>query len=72
MVVSDALAAGLRHSGGAFVTGVIEIFAEGEGTRYRATTLHGDAETRAKYDEMGFHAGWGAALDQLVALMQTR
>lgn len=72
LVFTDALRAGFRPGGGGFMTGIIEIFAEGEGTRYRATALHSDAETRAKHEEMGFHAGWGAALDQLVALMQAR
>ena len=31
--------------------------------------MHADAEGSKRHDEMGFHEGWGAALDQLVALM---
>ena len=38
-------------------------------TRYTAMALHPDAATCARHAEMGFHDGWGAALDQLVALM---
>ena len=43
---------------------------EGSGTRYVATSIHGDEEGRKQHEAMGFHAGWGAALDQLVALIQ--
>ena len=39
------------------------------GTHYTATVVHADAEGRQRHAEMGFHEGWGAALDQLVALM---
>jgi uncharacterized protein YndB with AHSA1/START domain len=39
------------------------------GTRYRAVAMHADAGACARHAEMGFHEGWGAALDQLVALM---
>lgn len=51
---------------------VITMEPEGQGTRYRALAIHPDAEARATHDEMGFHSGWGAALDQLVALMKKR
>ena len=39
------------------------------GTRYRALAIHADAAGREAHAAMGFHDGWGAALDQLVALM---
>ncbi|MEY4760531.1 MAG: hypothetical protein RLZZ200_387 [Pseudomonadota bacterium] len=42
------------------------------GTRYRATVVHADAESCTRHREMGFEQGWGAALDQLVALMKGR
>lgn len=43
-----------------------------EGTRYKAVARHAD-ETGAKaHADMGFHNGWSAALDQLVALMQSQ
>jgi len=35
---------------------------------YRATALHTTPEAAQSHAEMGFEAGWGAALDQLVAL----
>ena len=42
------------------------------GTRYHATVRHVDAAGRDTHAAMGFEAGWGAALDQLVELMQGR
>jgi uncharacterized protein YndB with AHSA1/START domain len=39
------------------------------GTLYSATAMHADPEGRQRHAEMGFQEGWGAALDQLVALM---
>ena len=49
-------------------TAIIEIEPHGAGTKYTATTLHSTEEGRSKHEAMGFHHGWGAALDQLVAL----
>lgn len=39
--------------------------AEG-GTKYTALARHGDIPSREAHEQMGFHAGWGKALDQLV------
>jgi uncharacterized protein YndB with AHSA1/START domain len=52
-------------------TAVITLEAQGKGTKYRAIAIHGDPATAKKHEEMGFHQGWGAALDQLVALAKT-
>ena len=41
------------------------------GTRYRAIAMHQEPEAAKKHDEMGFHQGWGASLDQLVELMSS-
>lgn len=38
------------------------------GTRYRAVCRHQTAAAREAHEKMGFHQGWGVALDQLVAL----
>ena len=49
-------------------TAVITMKKQGKGTKYSALAIHrneGDAQNHAK---MGFHDGWGKALDQLVAL----
>lgn len=39
-------------------------------THYTAIALHSDEAARKRHEEIGFHHGWGAALDQLVALMR--
>jgi uncharacterized protein YndB with AHSA1/START domain len=72
LVWTDALLPGFRPAPKPFVpffiTAIISLQPEGRGTRYTATCLHaGEAESR-KHAEMGFFDGWGAALDQLVAL----
>ena len=40
------------------------------GTRYSARAIHGDAESCARHAAMGFEAGWGKALEQLVAMVK--
>ncbi|MEY4765123.1 SRPBCC family protein [Aquabacterium sp.] len=54
------------------ITATIRLTPEGQGTRYEATASHADAASRARHEAMGFEAGWGAALDQLVALMKAQ
>jgi uncharacterized protein YndB with AHSA1/START domain len=49
-------------------TGVILIEPHGSWTKYTAIAIHGDEEVAKKHADMGFHDGWGKALDQLVAL----
>ncbi len=34
--------------------------------------MHQNAEDRTQHDAMGFVTGWGAAFDQLVALIKSR
>ena len=43
--------------------------ADDGGTHYRAVAMHADEQAAERHREMGFADGWGAALDQLVALM---
>ena len=50
-------------------TVVIELEPAGDGTRYTAVCRHADSAGRQVHEDMGFQAGWGAALDQLVELM---
>jgi uncharacterized protein YndB with AHSA1/START domain len=50
------------------MTAVISLESMGERTKYTALVIHGDEESRKKHEQMGFHDGWGKALDQLVAL----
>lgn len=56
---------------GAFLfTAYILIEKQGTGTKYTAIAVHTDEAGCKQHEEMGFHHGWGAALDQLVALMK--
>lgn len=50
-------------------TAVISMAPEGDGTRYSALVMHPDPAAAKAHDEMGFQEGWGAVLDQLVAVM---
>ncbi|MBU0800881.1 MAG: SRPBCC family protein [Alphaproteobacteria bacterium] len=45
--------------------------APGGGTKYTATAAHNDEAGRKTHAEMGFDQGWGTALDQLVAEIQS-
>jgi uncharacterized protein YndB with AHSA1/START domain len=70
LVWTDALAPGFRPAGDGFFTGVLTLTPEGGGTRYRAVAMHGDPETKAEHEEMGFLEGWGTCLDQLVEVVK--
>ena len=51
------------------ITATMTFQAEANGTRYTATALHKSAEEATKHDDLGFQDGWGAAIDQLAALL---
>ena len=51
-------------------TAMVELADEGQGTRYTATVIHADEAGCKKHAAMGFEGGWGAALDQLVAMVK--
>ena len=71
LVWTVALAPGFRPSNqGSEVptfTAVIALAPHGKGTKYTALAMHRDEKGRYKHEQMGFHEGWGKALDQLVA-----
>jgi uncharacterized protein YndB with AHSA1/START domain len=48
-------------------TAIIALEPQERGTKYSALVMHSDEEGRKRHEEMGFHKGWGKALDQLVA-----
>lgn len=48
-------------------TAIIAMEPHQTGTLYVARAMHGDELGRKTHEDMGFHEGWGAALDQLVA-----
>jgi uncharacterized protein YndB with AHSA1/START domain len=73
LVWTAALAPGFRPQASDLpFTAIVELEPTASGgTRYRAIAMHQDPEGRQVHDEMGFVDGWGAALDQLVALVKT-
>jgi uncharacterized protein YndB with AHSA1/START domain len=51
-------------------TAVITLAPHGQGTRYSALVIHADQESCTQHRAMGFEAGWGKALEQLVDYMR--
>lgn len=51
-------------------TAMVEFADHADGTRYTATVIHADEAGCKQHANMGFEAGWGAALDQLVAMVK--
>lgn len=51
-----------------FFTAFVLLEPAGKGTRYVARALHRNVADRQRHEDMGFHQGWGTALDQLVAM----
>ncbi|CAN5750959.1 hypothetical protein BH18ACT2_BH18ACT2_16760 [soil metagenome] len=72
LVWTSALAPGYRpQTGELLFTAIIELQPTSSGgTRYRAIAMHQNTDDAKRHADMGFADGWGAALDQLVALMK--
>lgn len=80
LVWTNALLPGYRPSlvtekcgtddAGFMFTACVALADQGQGTRYTATVSHADAAGCQKHAAMGFEAGWGQALDQLVAMVR--
>ena len=51
-----------------FMVVIIELAPAGDGTLYRATVRHWDAESKKQHEEMGFEPGWNQVADQLEAV----
>ncbi len=66
LVITDAFTRAWEPSHKAFMTVVLTFESEGTGTRYTARVMHWSESDRESHEEMGFHAGWGAATDQMV------
>jgi uncharacterized protein YndB with AHSA1/START domain len=77
LVWTGALAPGFRprHTppGSFLMTAILEFEPQdgGKSTKYTARVLHADEDGRRMHEQMGFHAGWGKALEQLVAVAKT-
>ncbi len=61
----------MPDSGPVPFTAVITLEPTASGTRYSALAIHGTPDVCARHAELGFHDGWGTALDQLVALAKS-
>lgn len=72
LVWTGALGPGFRPNAGddMVFTAIIAIEPVEGGSKYTAIAMHRDPEGAARHKEMGFHEGWGAALDQLVEMAQ--
>ncbi|KAA0592251.1 uncharacterized protein YndB with AHSA1/START domain [Azospirillum lipoferum] len=68
LVFTSALGPGYRPTGNSFLTASVTFEPTAAGTLYTAVALHKDEATKTQHEEMGFHHGWSAALDQMVAL----
>lgn len=72
LVWTAALGPGFRPVASDFpFTAIITLEPAGTGTKYRAVAVHSSTELKAQHEKMGFHEGWGAALDQLVEVAKT-
>jgi uncharacterized protein YndB with AHSA1/START domain len=80
LVWTNAMAPGFRplepappaHEGDFPFTAVLTLEKRGAGTRYTAHVRHANTDGRRKHEAMQFHAGWSAALDQLIAMVKKR
>jgi uncharacterized protein YndB with AHSA1/START domain len=71
LIWTDTLLPGYRPSETPFFTAAVTLESVGTGTRYVAMAIHGNEANTKKHVDMGFHDGWGKALDQLVAHAKT-
>jgi uncharacterized protein YndB with AHSA1/START domain len=74
LVWTSALGPGFRPNdiGDEFpFTAVISLERTAAGTKYSALAMHATPTDSKRHADMGFLEGWGAALDQLVALAKT-
>ena len=77
LVWTSALGPGFRPRAPAAIpnmdlafTAVISLAAHGRGTKYTAIVMHGEKSTRERHAQLGFHEGWGKALEQLVTVVK--
>lgn len=72
IVFTDAFKTAWIPSEKPFMTGIVLLEPLGDGkTKYTAMARHWTEEDKKTHEAMGFHEGWGAATDQLAALVAT-
>ncbi|WHA40062.1 SRPBCC family protein [Agrobacterium larrymoorei] len=70
LVFTDAFTSAWVPSEKPFMTGIVLLEDMGGGrTKYTAIARHWNEEDKQAHEAMGFHEGWGAAADQLTALV---
>ncbi len=70
LVFTDAYVKAWEPSEKPFMTAVVTFEPTADGkTNYTARVMHATVADREQHEKMGFHAGWGAAADQLEALL---
>jgi uncharacterized protein YndB with AHSA1/START domain len=74
LVWTTALEPGFRPSNALsevpLFTAAITLEAHGAGTKYTALAMHQDEASRTTHEKMGFHEGWGKALEQLMEVVK--
>lgn len=71
LVFTTMLTEGWRpHEPWLALTAILTLTPEAGGTRYAARVLHRNAAESRKHDEMGFHQGWGTAIEQLASVAE--
>jgi uncharacterized protein YndB with AHSA1/START domain len=70
LAFTDAMGPGFHPKAEGFMTGVYLLAPSEAGTRLTARALHASAADRDTHAGMGFHQGWGTAVDQLAALAE--
>ena len=68
-VFTDALTVDWQQRD-AFMIGLFEISAQGQGTRYTASARHWNEAAMKRHEEMGFVEGWTVVAEQLAALAE--
>jgi uncharacterized protein YndB with AHSA1/START domain len=71
IVFTDAFTSAWMPSAKPFFVGEIHFEEENGKTRYTAIARHWTKEDKENHEKMGFHEGWGAAADQLAAVLKT-
>lgn len=70
LIWTDALSGGWRPNAQSFMTAILTLDPDGDGTLLTARVLHASEAERARHEEMGFAQGWGAVLDQLAEVVE--
>ena len=70
IVFTNALTGGWRPAEQAFITAIITLDDDDQGTAYRAHVMHKSPEDRAMHQELGFYDGWGTVAAQLAKLVE--